>query len=342
VRYYSLTLTDPNSGQVWQPTATTGAFQKTSSGASFTSYANGQTNPAALNIEFDIPVYPYATPQGKSIIRIWGVGLQMLGQASQLAGQNFVLAAGMKAGLPLANPAQAGIIAQGNVYQAFGNWQGVNQTLDLICNPGELSPAGGISFNWSPGQSLQTALSTALSVFKGYTPKFYISANLQPQNSTAQPANYPSLETFAGYLAGYTQPIGAQATGNASYLGVQMSVVGNTINVWDGTAPLSATVQLAFQDLIGQPTWIDAATVNFKTVLRYDIAVGAQIKFPAGIVAPYALTSANAAAPNAPSRSKSVFQGTFTVIEAHHFANFRQPDADSWNTTFSAVTNQNG
>jgi hypothetical protein len=38
---------------------------------------------------------------------------------------------GMKAGLPLANPAQAGLLATGKVSQAFGNIEGVNRTLDL-------------------------------------------------------------------------------------------------------------------------------------------------------------------------------------------------------------------
>ena len=125
---------------------------------------NGQTLPGALNIEFDLPVYSFDAFEGQQFIRVWGVGLQMLGQAANLNGQNFQLYAGMQKGLPLANPAQAGLIAQGQVFQAFGNWEGVNQTLDLIINPGLAGPGQtqNIAWNWTANTSLSGALSTTL------------------------------------------------------------------------------------------------------------------------------------------------------------------------------------
>jgi hypothetical protein len=42
--------------------------------------------------------------------------------------------------------------------------------------------------------------------------------------------------------------------------------------------------------------------------------------------------------PNAPSRSKVAFQGSFVIQEIHHFANFRQPEAVAWNTSFLATS----
>jgi hypothetical protein len=65
--------------------------------------------------------------------------------------------------------------------------------------------------------------------------------------------------------------------------------------------------------------------------------VGDQIVLPTGVGPPYALTTPNAALPNAPARAKSGFQGKYIVIEVHHFANFRQADADSWTTSFVAI-----
>jgi hypothetical protein len=38
-----------------------------------------------------------------------------------------------------------------------------------------------------------------------------------------------------------------------------------------------------------------------------------------------------------PARSKTVFQGAFKITSVHHFANFRQADADSWTTAFVAT-----
>lgn len=335
MRYYNLVVSDPVSGQVWKPSLTGLGFTKSGGGSTFTSYVNGQTLPGALNIEFDLPVVPFNTPQGNAIIRVWGIGLPMIGQAANLNGQNFVLSAGMQKGLPLANPAQAGIIAQGMVFQAFGNWQGVNQTLDLICYPGAANTDQNISFSWAAGTSLATALTVTLAqAFPQYKTSINISSSLTLAN--AETGHYNSLAQFADYLQQITQKIGMPTNG-PQYPGVLITITGNTIFAFDGTSPLK-TINLAFQDLIGQPTWIDVATVNFKTVLRSDIAIGNQIKFPLGVTSPYALTTVAAASPNAPASSKTAFQGTFTVTEVHHFANLRQADAESWCTAFSAVT----
>lgn len=338
MRYYDLKLSN-TSGQVYAPDIN-GGFTLGNAPTTFTSFPGGFNDPGALDVEFDLPVYAFHTPQGSAIIRVWGIGLGMISQAANLNGSNFVLSAGMQQGLPLANPAQAGVIAQGTIFQAFGNWTGVDQTLDLICYPGGLNPAAGIFFSWSPGTPLSAALQTSLTqAFPGYTPAISISSNLQPPKNAPQNGWYESLTQFAQYIQEITQPLGEQVTGNPSYPGVQILIDGTTINVIDGTLPPSRTVNLAFQDLIGQPTWIGPATVSFKTVLRADIDIGHYTVFPPGVIGPYAITTPGAAIPNAPARSKSIFQGSFTVTEIHHYARFRQPDAQSWNTTFTAVPN---
>ena len=374
MRYYSLVIADPDTGQVWQPTST-GALVKsatTNAGAiptggvsidaatglptvtivarapslralsTFTSHPNGLTqppDPGALNIEFDLPNVTRHTPQGGSLIRLHGVGLAMIGQAANLNGQNFVLSGGMGKGLPLANPAQAGELVHGTIFQAFGNWEGTDQTLDLICNPGGLEPSAGVSFNWQPGQSLASALFVTLTqAFPQYRANINIDANLQVPKGAPQQHHAVSLDSFARYLQAITQPLGEQLTGgDLEYPGVLLAIDGNVINAYDLTAPPAKTVALNFQDFIGQPTWLDAASISFKTVLRGDIDVGDQVKFPAGIIAPYAITSPTAAVPNAPARSKVAFQGSFVIQEIHHFANFRQPDAMSWNSSYRAV-----
>lgn len=334
MRYYNLIISDPKSGQVWKPSNTANGFTKSAGGSTFTSFVNGQTLPGALNIEFDFPVFPMNQPQGQSWIRVWGVGLGMIGQAANLNGANFQLSAGMQKGLPLANPAQAGLIMQGTIFQAYGNWQGVNQTLELICNPGAAGVGKDIQWNWPANTSLASAIAASLTqAFPGYKQSINIASLILP---STEPAHYNNIWNFGAYLTELTQVIGAQIYGQ-NYSGVQLKIVGNTIYAYDSTIT-QTPIQLAFQDLVGQPTWIDPATVNLKTVLRSDIAVGTAIKFPPGITSPFALTSQAAAVPNAPASSKTAFQGVFTVNEAHHFGNFRQADANSWVTTFNAVT----
>lgn len=336
MRFYDLTITDPATGKVLAPSAIADGFTLNSGGTTFTSYANGQTIPGALNIELDIPSAPFNAPRGQAFIKIWGVGLGMIGQASDLNGLNITLRAGMQKGLPLAtaafNAGQTGLILQGTIFQAFGNWQGVNQTIDLVCNSPADQEEQDIMLDWKPNVPLQTALTSCLQqAFAKYSlvPKVSIGSIIQPSDGSG---HYTNLSDLAEYLNGISQMIGASQYG-PDYSGVQITVTGNTLYAYDSVKPLPA-VQLVFQDLIGQPTWLNPGTLSFKTVLRSDITIGMQAKFPTGFSAPYALTNVASAAPNAPSRSKSVFKGTFNITEVHHFGNFRQADGDSWNTSF--------
>ena len=335
MRYYDITISDPNSGQVFQISPTATGFIKAAGGTTFTSWANGKNLPGALQVEFDIPTTPIHIPQGQAYIRVWGIGLPMISQASNLNGMSIVLKGGFQKGLPLANPAQNGILVEGQIFQAFGNWQGTNQTLDLIFFPIGQEPDNGVNFNWPAGTPLKNALQQC---FAQAFPAYKVNLdNLTAPLSQAAPESgtYASLTTFGQYLQQRTQTLGASSTGNKNYPGVAIRILSasKTIYAYDKTFK---TINLAFQDLIGQPTWIDPAQVSFKTAMRADIQVGDQIVFPQGVQQPFALTS-TVAAPGSPASSKTAFQGVFGVQEVHHFANFRQADAESWNTTFTAV-----
>jgi hypothetical protein len=346
MRYYALSIFDPDTLAVWQPNATNGTLTPTGAPGSATFSSHTQTsaglryNPGGLNIEFDIPVVTADTPQGLAEISVSGVGLQMIGQLTPLANQNLTLSAGMQLGIAgvngLANPAQAGIVVRGKVYQAFGNWQGTNQTLDLAVLPTGLPPSNGIAFQWSPGQSLGAALYVALAPA---LPQYKLNINVNPNLATSvvQSGYYTNLSAFADVLRSITQPLEVALTGNPTAPGVLMNVQGNSLLIFDTGSTPTKTVQLNFQDLIGQPTWLGVSVISFKTVLRSDITIGTSVVFPTGVAAPYALTSPTAAVPGAPARSKTVFQGAFSVRRVQHFANLRQYDADSWTTAFEAV-----
>jgi hypothetical protein len=364
MRYYNLVIADPITGEVYKSNATTDGFNfasvirgskitdpngvtKSAGGSTFTSTSNGSVSgvniPGALNIEFDISAFPFNTPKGTAWIRVWGIGLGMIGQAADFnpnpfknrQGASISLSAGMQKGLPLTNPAQAGQILQGNVLQAFGNWQGVNQTLELIVGPPVAQKGQDIMFHWPAGMPLATALSlTFQQGFSKYSTTSIVKIARIVQ-ACDEHGHYESLFQFAGYIAERSMALGAATYGH-NYSGVAITVTGNVIYAYDDMNPRQ-TIQLKFADLIGQPTWINPATVSFKTVMGSDIAIGDRVRFPSEIVAAYALTTAAAAFPNAPSRSKSAFQGTFKVTDTRHVANFRQADADSWVTTFEVV-----
>ena len=337
MRYYDLKIYDGVTGRVWA-VSQSGDFMLGNSKTSFSSLrADGSVNPSALNLELDVPVIPFNTPQGKGTLRVWGVPLLALSHAANLNGALFELRGGMSAGLPLANPDQAGLIVKGQVFQAFGNWQGVNQTLDLVLYPSAATERLDLAFQWNVGEPLATALrATFAQAFPGFSASIAISENLTTR--TPERGHWTSLAQFAMYINRVTRAIGQKSMG-ATYGGVYVTVQGTTIQAFDsGGIPTPIVKQLAFQDFIGQPAWIKTNTLNFKCVMRGDLAIGSFVRFPTGIASPYAITTAAAAYPNVPARSKLVFDGQFWITEVHHFGNFRQADPDSWVTTFNAVS----
>lgn len=347
MRYYEIALSDPDTGKSLVPAGD--GFQKGATGPTFSSLYKDpmtgriQPDPGALQIEFDIPVSHLAQPQGNFRIKIHGVGVQMLGQAANLAGMNFSMKGGMSAGLPLANPAQAGLLVQGVVLQAWGNWVGTDQTLDLLISPGikrQIIDNMPIPFFWAAGSSLRDAIDAALAqAFPGFNRDIQIDPRLILANDEA--GYYAAPSQWASYLLELTQSLGSKYLG-FSYPGVRIFVSGTTIHVIDGSQTAKPT-PLQFQDLIGQPTWISGTQITFQTVLRADLSIGSRVVFPSGIVAPFALLSPQAggaiSTPSVPlpAKNKSIFQGPFEIQELHHFGDFRQPSGDAWVTSFVAT-----
>jgi hypothetical protein len=318
---------------------------------------SGIANPGALNVEFEIPFGNLTDPSSNSSwLRIWGLGLQDIGNAADLNGLSISVSAGMSRGLPLANPAQAGLIMQGTIFQAYGNWINTDQTIDINFFPaaapvqpassssasnlasdpnltsalsGAPTRAAGVSFSWKASQPLSSAISNALSIaMPGYAQDLEISEKLV-QNFDATGV-YQSLGQFADHINKLSRSIIG-----GSYRGVTMAVNGSTVRVFDGSvsAPAGSVKQIAFQDMIGQPTWQDDATISLKLVLRADIKMGDVISIP-----PTQWTTSSGSAAFAQQQYKSPdnsssFSGNYRVINGQHHANFRQGDAASWNTT---------
>lgn len=312
MRYYRIELTNPTSG----------AALKT-----YTSFVNNQTLPGALDIELDIPVVPFALPDGEGYIKIWGVSLAEISQASDLNGAAIKVYAGMQAGLPLANPKQAGLIAQGYVLQAFGNWINTEMSLDFIltASPTKVTPVN-IVFDWKKGTPLSTAITNTLSTaYPDFsTPVVSINPNLVLKND--EPGAYQNLVQLAKYI----KQKSASIVGG-DYPGVDIRLTEKTFYVYDGTTEKKPT-QIAFRDIIGQPTWIGPTSVQVKCVMRADIQVLDYIKFPAAQVTATQQPLAQLV------NQKLTFQGTFRVTKTRHVGHARQADAASWVTVIDAVS----
>lgn len=321
MRYYKISITKPNGGALVRE---------------YTSQVNGANDPGALNVEMDIPVTAFDTPTGAAYVRVWGISLRDIGQASNLNNNLISVFGGMAKGLPLANPKQSGLLTKGYVQQAFGNWIGTDMTLDLIIGPGE-GPNGvgqnnapkNIVMNWQPGTQMSAAIGNALSTaFPGVKQNINISKNLVLPNH--EPGPYPTLEQFSHYVRGISKSINK----DPNYTGVSITMVNNEFQISDATIsgafPSGVTTKMiAFTDLVGQPTWIENRLIQTTCVMRADLKVTDVMKLPPTL-------ATTTAASLSQYRDSSIFQGTFQIQALRHVGNFRQPDARAWATTIDA------
>ena len=318
MRYYNIVLTDTGGQTV----------------RNYTSFVNGQSDPGALQVELDIPVAPFAMPMGDASVRIWGIPLSDIAQASNLNNLSIAVYGGMQKGLPLANPAQAGLLVRGYVFQAFGNWIGTDQTLDLVIKPGAPPTANSTTSAPQPrnlvlqgkaGQALGPAIKNALTTaYPGYTVNANVSANLVRPNDVV--GVYPDVISFARFIKQATRAIVG-----GTYPGVDIMIADKAITVYDGTQSAGSPTKIAFQDLIGQPTWIDAPNIQFKTVMRADLAIGGMVTLPQTV------TTNSAQAQSSLLNQKAAFQGSFQIMQMRHVGSLRQPDAASWVSVFDAA-----
>lgn len=352
MRYYDIRMTDPDGALLKQF-----GFAKFGHDTSYTSYLNGATLPGALNVEFSIPQAPYATPQQGSWLRIWGVGLDELANCNVLGpsgGNNngdirlcgITIQGGMKKGLPLAKPEQAGLLTDGSIFRPFGNWQMTDQWIEMI-----LLPAVGVNvgqqinlpFNYPSGTSFEDAIRQSLAAG---LPRYTVKINISPSLKLAHTAQgvYKTLNQFSAMILKLSldqQFQGIKPVGGGQYGGVQFRIIGRTITVYDGTSNYGANSfsnpkKIAFEDIIGQPTWTGPNSINFKCVLRGDINVGDYVTLPTTLAVPYVLSTPGASVPGAPSRNSLTFKGSFVVINVRHVGNAQNSNADSWCTVYNA------
>lgn len=332
MRYYSIVVRNPNSGNVVTFNDASGTFRDSPTATqTWGSHdANGLFVPGSQQVELDIPALPFGTFQGNLGVKIWGVSLPALGPAANLSGYDIEILGGMKPPYALNRAAKPGQLAVGQIFLGYGNWEGTSQHLDLIVNNAAVNPNldAGITFTWSAQQAMGPAIANALTAaFPGCIVVGADTVQTLVQDHD-EPTVHDNLLSFAEYVLERTQ--------TDSYSGIQIRGSGSTFYLYD-SAQVQTPLPLQFQDLIGQPTWISSAALSFATVMRGDIALGSSIQMPAGSFSPYTLTALNPTTPIIPPSNRLGFNGSFLITEAHHFGDFLQADASAWRTEFVGV-----
>lgn len=317
MRYYDISIT-PKDG----------------SSASFAwgSHPGGVFDPGALNVMFDMPVLPYATPSGGQTIMIEGVSLEAISQAQDFVGSQLTFRGGMQKGLPLANPTQAGVLLHGEIFQSFGNWEGTEMVLNFVILPSRYTQTtkGNLVLNWRAGQPLSEALQSCLSIAYPDMPiSINIGSNLVLDNDDPH---------YAGTLEEMAQHIGDLTDQQFNGQRVTITIQAGKIMVYD-TTQKPPVIEISFTDMIGQPTWIEPQIMQMKTVMRADLQVGSIIRMPQGMQnVPGLITTWPDSLPSS-IKYQSAFQNNFLIREVRHIGNFRSPDGADWCSVFNCVAN---
>lgn len=314
MRYYTIKITEVDAA----PNAT--PLQE------YSSYPNGIRQPNAMDIEMDIPVAFYAEPRGGAFVRVWGIDIKTLTQASNFNGKAIEVYGGMQKGLPLAKPRQSGLLASGIIQQAFGNWIGTDMTMDLVFTAGNTRQDVPINLtiDWKAGTKLSVALENTLrAAFPTYQREINIDDKLVLPND--QPGFYGTMLQFARYVADVSRSIITAP----DYRGVQILLKEKKFIVLDGSRKTDPR-DIDFTDLVGQITWLTSASVSITTTMRADLQAGDYVRLPPflGITGPQSMSQA---------RMTQTFKGVWQITSTRHVGRFRFPNATSWVTVLEAA-----
>ena len=315
MRYYDITISNPDTKKVIRTFSTL----KT----------NGDYNPSGLRAYFDLPANNYAQLAGNGIVRLWGVSYEDLTHTQDLNNALISISVGMSQGLPLAKPQQKGLVFSGYVWQAFGNWQGTEITLDLIVsNLTSSEQAANLTFTCAKGANIKNSIVQTLKNAygkQGYTVdgESQLSSTLIAKQDLF--GQYQNIVQFATAM----YALGKSLNPDPTYPSVNITTVGTVFYLWDSTKQ-SLIKNIEFTDMIGNATWSAQGLISFKTVMRADLAVNQYIQMP---------KSSNVInVPNSFSqfRNNVSFPNKFNIYSLRHLGDSRQPDADSWCTVVQA------
>ncbi|MGL5386630.1 MAG: hypothetical protein ACRDCA_12380 [Serratia sp. (in: enterobacteria)] len=295
---------------------------------------------APLQVAFDINTITMDLPAQGAMLVIYGLPLSMLRQAVNLQNSIVTIYAGFSKGLPLANSAQQGMILTGRVWSSYGNWEGVNQTLNLIINPMEYTTIDGepinINMSGKKGEKLADVITRTLT--EAYPNKKItvdIHQNLILQEDWIAP--FRTLTQMSLALKNIT--IGMN--GGLRYSGVRIVVQKGEINIFDNSVT-AEPIKFYAQDIIGQPTWVGGndhfATISVKTPMRADLSVGDHVTLPIDIInGPLSILSIGSQMSIINETQRLSFTGIYVILGIRHIGDFYNGSGESWVTVFEMV-----
>lgn len=327
MRYYRLEIINPKTGKP----------PVDSNGKPIGPFDTSETPGCGLHVEFDFEVTGLDVVCSGTMLTIYGLPIDMLKQSVSLQGGLVRMKAGFVQGLPLANKDQQGEVIYGEIYLAYANWIGTNQTLNLVINPSIRKTDDGKPFSieglGEAGERVGDVLVRALQ--KAYPNKLI---DCTVSDNLVLPEPWTGKYTEIGSLAMVVKNASIAMMRNERYSGIAISILSDRIRIYDNaSAKWGEPKTIHAHELVGQPTWIAPFTVSFKCPMRGDIRCGDVVNLPEGLYSGAAsIVMANTMAPGVISKNSTTFTGKFLVKSVRHIGSYLTADGDAWVTVFEA------
>lgn len=327
MRYYRLEIINPKTGKP----------PVDSNGKPIGPFDTSETPGCGLHVEFDFEVTGLDVVCSGTMLTIYGLPIDMLKQSVSLQGGLVRMKAGFVQGLPLANKEQQGEVIYGEIYLAYANWIGTNQTLNLVINPSIRKTDDGKPFSIEgqglKGEKVGDVISRALQ--KAFPNKLI---DCTVSDSLVLPEPWKGTYDNIGSLAMVVRSASIAMMRNERYSGIAISILSDRIRIYDNaSAKWGEPKTIHAHELVGQPTWIAPFTVSFKCPMRGDIRCGDVVKLPEGLYSGAAsIVMANTTAPSVIAKNSTTFTGKFLVKSVRHIGSYLTADGDAWVTVFEA------
>jgi hypothetical protein len=307
----------------------------------WSSHYNGQMDPGAPLVEFDITVGPQDQSGTAGFINVWGQPVSLIKASQSFYGKKYSLSVGMGPGLPFATAqsSQAGQIlgTAATITSVMSSFEGLTQyvgfglggTPESKQTPppftaSNQAPPRNIVLNWRQGTPLSQALKQTLQT--AY-PEMKSTVSVSPQLVAPQDniGFYESMSSLNSAIRAASRAI--LGPNLSQYGGVSIVMANGKIDAHDQTQS-SSSKQLQFTDLIGQPTFIQRNTIQVKTVMRGDLSIGNQITLPSNVI-----LNVNG---NLGEGVDLAVQGSWLINNLRWVGNSRSPQGDAWCTIIEA------
>lgn len=328
MRYYLLSITDPKTGEP----------PVDARGNPIGPFDTSKTPGRGLHIEFDAVITGLDVVNSGTMMAIYGLPMDVLKQSVKLNGCQVSLIAGFSKGLPLANRHQQGEIINGEIFRAYANWIGTNQSLNLVINPAlrrdENDNPISMSAYGKKGEKLSDVIVRSL---KDVFPKKKIKCSIS--DKLVLPEDFPLEYRLISSLASVVRDISHDMMRDDTYSGVSMVMQSDSILIYDNhTADWDSPKEILAHELIGQPTWIKPFVISFKCPMRGEVRNGNVVSLPQGMISgPSSILMTNTTQASARIKDTVTFSGKFLIRSVRHVGAFLVADGDSWVTVFEGI-----